>query len=531
MAKEISFGLEAITHLQNGVKKLSNLVKSTLGPKGKNIVLERKFATPLVTNDGVTIAKEIELKNKFENIGANLIKEVSIKTNDVAGDGTTTACVLAESIILDGFKNYVAGSNPVILKNGIKKATEICVDQLKQISKPIFNSTEIFQVASISAADEEIGKLIMQAFEKIGKDGVITVEDGKSLQTELKFVEGMQFDRGYLSPYMITNPETLEANLSNCYILICQNKISSINELLPILEFVNSKNKPLLIITDEIENDVLATIVVNKLRGNLNCVVVKSPAYADRRKGIMADIAALTNATVITEEMGLTLSEASADVLGEAKNVKVTKDSCLISGGCGLKENIDNQIALIKAQILKSESDFDKEKLTERLAKLTGGIAVICVGSTTEVEMQEKKLRIEDAIAATKSAVEEGIVVGGGVALVKCANALQQHINTINGDEKIGAQIVYNALFAPIKQIAENAGVNGGVIIDKILSNNDVNFGYDALNDCYVNMFEAGIIDPTKVTRTALINAASVAGTMLTTTGIVCEEDLNTNAK
>lgn len=531
MAKDIVFGLDAIKHLENGVKKLATLVKATLGPKGKNIVLDRKFDTPLITNDGVTIAKEVTLKNKFENMGANLIKQVSIKTNDVAGDGTTTACVLAESIVLEGFKNYTAGANPVILKKGIFKAVDACINHLKQISKPINNSTEIFQVASISAGDEEIGKLISTAFDKVGKDGVITVEDGKTFKTELKIVEGMQFDRGYLSPYMVTNAETQEAILSNCYILLCENKISNINELLPILERVSTENKPLLIIADEIENEVLATLVLNKLRGNLNCVAVKSPAYADRRKAIMSDIAVLTGATVITEDLGLTLAEANFEMLGCAKTIKVTKDSCLICGGNGSQEKLSNQIALIKGQILKCESDFDKEKLTERLAKLTGGIAVISVGSTTEVEMEEKKLRIEDAISATKSAVEEGIVVGGGVALIKCVPVLEQLINGLSGDEKTGAQIVLNSLYAPIKQIAENAGVNGGVVIDKILSNNENNFGYDALNNKYVNMFESGIIDPTKVTRNALQNASSVAATMLSTAGLVCDEDTLVSAQ
>ena len=529
MTKDIVTGLEAITYLQNGVKKLSSLVKATLGPKGKNIVLDRKYDTPLITNDGVTIAKEITLSNKFENMGANLIKQVSIKTNDVAGDGTTTACVLAESIVTEGFKNYTAGANPVILKKGINKAMEVCINHLKQISKPVNNSTEIFQVASISAGDEEIGKLIMKAFEKVGKDGVITVEDGKTFKTELKTIEGMQFDRGYLSPYMVTNSETLEAVLTNCYILLCENKISNINEILPLLEQVSAQNKALLIIADEIENEVLATLVLNKLRGNLNCVAVKSPAYADRRKGIMQDIAVLTGATVITEELGFKLEDATINMLGTAKNVKVTKDSCLICGGSGTQEQLNNQIALIKAQILKCDSDFDKEKLTERLAKLTGGIAVISVGSTTEVEMQEKKLRIEDAISATKSAVEEGIVVGGGVALIKCMPKLQTLINSLNGDEKTGAQIVSNTLSSPLKQIAENAGINGGVVIEKILNSTEPNFGYDALNNKYVNMFESGIIDPTKVTRCALQNACSVASTMLTTAGLVSDNEIVTN--
>ncbi len=524
MAKDILNGLEAIKKLESGVKKLAGAVKVTLGPKGRNVVLDRQFATPLITNDGVTIAKEIVLKDKFENMGASLIKEVSIKTNDVAGDGTTTACVLAESMICEGFKNYTAGANPVILKKGILNACQIVCNQLNKLSKPVKNNTEIFQVASISAGDQEIGHLLAEAFNKVGPNGVITVEDGKTFKTELKIVEGMQFDRGYLSPYMVTNPETLDANLENAYILLCENKINNIKELLPLLEEVSNKNLPLLIIADEIENEVLATIVLNKLRGNLNCVAVKSPAYGDKRKGFMQDIAVLTGGTVISEELGLTLNNFSFDMLGKAKSIKVSKDSCVISGGNGEKEEIENQISKIKAQIALAESDFDKEKLTERLAKLTGGIAVICVGSTTEPEMQEKKLRIEDAISATKSATEGGIVAGGGVALVKCIPTLLEHIKTLSGDEKTGAQIVLKSLTAPINQIAENAGVNGGVVTDKILNNPSPTFGYDALNNTYVDLIENGIIDPTKVTLTALTNACSVAGIMLTTACLVTDE-------
>lgn len=530
MAKEIIQGFEAIKKLETGVKKLSQAVKITLGPKGRNVVLDRKFATPLITNDGVTIAKEITLPDKFENMGANLLKEVSIKTNDIAGDGTTTACVLAESIVCEGIKNYTAGANPIILKKGILKACEVVCEELKNISTPITQSKEIFQIASISAGDEEIGKLIAEAFEKVGNDGVITVEDGKTFKTELKIVEGMQFDRGFLSPYMVTNPETLEANLQNAYILLCENKIKNINELLPVLELANSQNIPLLIIADEIENEVLATIVLNKLRGNLNCVAVKSPAYGDKRKGFMQDIAVLTGAKVVSDELGTSLSNFSSDILGMAKNVKVTKDSCLISGGNGQKIELENQIAKIKAQINLAETDFDKEKLSERLAKLTGGIAVICVGSTTEPEMQEKKLRIEDAISATKSATLEGIVPGGGVALIKCMPKLKEFVNTLSGDEKTGAEIVYNSLTAPINQIAENSGVNGGVIIDKILNNPDNNFGYDALNNCFVDLIKNGIIDPTKVTRTALQNASSVASIMLTTSCLVSDSETEPNA-
>lgn len=529
MAKEILNGFEAIKKLESGVKQLANAVKVTLGPKGRNVVLDRKFATPLITNDGVTIAKEITLADKFENMGASLIKEVSIKTNDVAGDGTTTACVLAQALVSEGIKNFTAGANPVILKKGILKACQVVCDHLKVLSKTVKNNTEIFQVASISAGDEEIGKLIASAFEKVGNNGVITVEDGKTFKTELKVVEGMQFDRGFLSPYMVTNPETLEANLDNAYILLCENKIGNIKELLPILEEVSNKNIPLLIIADEIENEVLATIVLNKLRGNLNCVAVKSPAYADKRKGFMQDIAILTGGTVVSEELGLTLSNFNFDMLGKAKTIKVTKDSCLISGGYGNKDAIENQIAKIKAQIKLAESEFDKEKLTERLAKLTGGVAVICVGSTTEPEMQEKKLRIEDAISATKSASEMGIVAGGGVALIKCIPVLTDLINTLSGDEKTGAMVVLKSLTAPINQIAENAGVNGGVVIEKILSNNNPNFGYDALNNTYVDLIECGIIDPTKVTITALSNACSVASIMLTTTCLVSDQDEQPN--
>ena len=529
MAKEILNGFEAIKKLESGVKKLASSVKVTLGPKGRNVVLDRKFATPLITNDGVTIAKEIILPDKFENMGASVIKEVSIKTNDVAGDGTTTACVLAESMICEGFKNYTAGANPIILKKGILGACQVVCEKLKELSKPVKNNTEIFQVASISAGDTEIGELLAEAFNKVGQNGVITVEDGKTFKTELKIVEGMQFDRGYLSPYMATNPETLEATLENAYILLCENKIGNIKELLPLLEEASNKSLPLLIIADEIENEVLATIVLNKLRGNLNCVAVKSPAYGDKRKGFMQDIAVLTGGTVVSEELGLTLNNFSFDMLGKAKSVKVNKDSCVISGGMGEKEEIENQISKIKAQIALAESDFDKEKLTERLAKLTGGVAVICVGSSTEPEMQEKKLRIEDAISATKSATEGGIVAGGGVALIKCIPALEEHIKTLSGDEKTGALVVLKALTAPINQIAENAGVNGGVVTDKILNNPSPTFGYDALNNTYVDLIENGIIDPTKVTLTALTNACSVASIMLTTACLVTDQDEQPN--
>lgn len=529
MAKDILHGFDTIKKLENGVKKLSQAVKITLGPKGRNVALDRKFTTPLITNDGVTIAKEITLKDKFENMGANLLKEVSIKTNDIAGDGTTTACVLAESIICEGIKNYTAGANPIMLKKGILKACEVVCEELKNISTPISNNTEIFQIASISAGDEEIGKLISDAFSKVGVDGVITVEDGKTFKTELKIVEGMQFDRGFLSPYMVTNPDTLEANLNSSYILLCENKIKSINELLPVLEYVSSNNLPLLIIADEIENEVLATIVLNKLRGNLNCVAVKSPAYGDKRKGFMQDIAILTGATLFSDELGTSLKNFNIDMLGFAKTVKVTKDSCIISGGNGSREALDEQIAKIKAQIKLAETEFDKEKLAERLGKLTGGVAVICVGSTTEPEMQEKKLRIEDAISATKSAATEGIVPGGGVALIKCMPKLKEYIQTLSNDEKTGAEIVYNSLTAPIIQIAENAGVNGYIVVDKVLSKNSTNYGYDAYSNTYCDMIKSGIIDPTKVTRSALQNAGSIASIMLTTNCLISDEDETPN--
>lgn len=531
MAKEIIDGFDAIKKLETGVKKLAKAVKVTLGPKGRNVVLDRKYATPLITNDGVTIAKEITLTDKFENMGASLLKEVSIKTNDIAGDGTTTACVLAESMVCEGIKNYTAGANPIILKKGILKACDVIAIHLDEISTPIKDNKEIYQIASISAGDEEIGQLIADAFNKVGTNGVITVEDGKTFKTELKVVEGMQFDRGFLSPYMVTNPETLEANLDNAYILLSESKITNINQLLPILEQASNKNIPLLIIADEIENEVLATLILNKLRGNLNCVAVKSPAYGDKRKGFMQDIAVLTGATVVSDEVGITLNNLTFDMLGKAKSVKVTKDSCLISGGYGDKEKIEEQVSKIKAQINIAESDFDKEKLSERLAKLTGGIAVIYVGSTTEPEMQEKKLRIEDAISATKSATLEGIVPGGGVALIKCIPQVTKLINTLNGDEKTGAEIVKKAILAPINQISENAGINGGVVVEKILNSSDNNYGYDALNNQYVDMMKSGIIDPTKVTKTALLNAGSVASIMLTTTCLVSdiEETPNPN--
>lgn len=518
-------GFDAIKKLESGVKKLSSAVKITLGPKGRNVVLDRKFATPLITNDGVTIAKEITLPDPYENMGANLIKEVSIKTNEVAGDGTTTACILAENIVTEGVKNYTAGANPIILKKGINKAITAVTEHLKEISTPVSSSREIFQVASISAGDEEIGRLIAEGFEKVGKEGVITVQDSKTLKTELKIVEGMQFDRGYLSPYMVNNTEKMECNLTDAYILITDKKIKNLNEIITVLEQVSQSGKSLLIIAEDIENEVLSTLVLNKLRGALNVVAVKAPGYADKRKALCEDIAVLTGGTFICDELGYELKDADISKLGFATTIKVTKDNTTISGGRGTREAIDNRVAEIKGQITTAESEFDKNRLQNRLAKLIGGIAIIYVGSATEVEAQEKKLRIEDAIEATKSATQEGIVCGGGIALLNCVPTVEKLISTLEGDEKTGAQIILNSLYAPIKMITHNAGIDGGVVIDKVLNKKSKTFGYNALTNEYVDMIESGIIDPTKVTRSAIENAGSVASTLLTTEVIVCDID------
>ena len=531
MSKQILSGFDAIKKLEMGVRKLSNAVKITLGPKGRNVVLDRKFATPLITNDGVTIAKEITLPDPFENMGANLIKEVSIKTNEVAGDGTTTACILAESIVSVGVKNYTAGANPIILKKGIQKAISVATEHLREISIPVSSSKEIFQVASISAGDEEIGRLIADGFEKVGKDGVITVEESKTLKTELKIVEGMQFDRGYLSPYMVTNPDKMECILQDSYILITDKRIKNLNEIIGVLEAVSQSGKSLLIIAEDIENEVLSTLVLNKLRGALNVVAVKAPGYADKRKALCQDIAVLTHGTFICDELGFELKDVNLQKLGFASSIKVTKDSTTISGGKGLKEEIENRILEIKGQIESANNEFDKNRLQERLAKLIGGIAIIYVGSATEVEMQEKKLRIEDAIEATKSATQEGIVCGGGVALLNCVDCVQKLVNTLSGDEKTGAEIVLKSLFAPIKMITQNAGIEGAIVIENILNKHDKNYGYNALTNEYVNLIESGIIDPTKVTRTALENAGSVASTLLTTEVLVCDIEEKINPK
>lgn len=525
MSKQILTGFDAIKKLENGVKKLTNAVKITLGPKGRNVVLDRKFGTPLITNDGVTIAKEITLPDPFENMGASLIKEVSIKTNEVAGDGTTTACILAESIVSEGIKNYTAGANPIILRKGIQKGIEEVTKHLKEISTPVSSSKEIFQIASISAGDEEIGKLIAEGFEKVGKDGVITVAESKTLKTELKIVEGMQFDRGYLSPYMITDTNKMECVLTDSYILITNKKIKNLNEILGILEAVSQSGKSLLIIAEDIETEALSTLVLNKLRGALNVVAVKAPGYADKRKALCEDIAVLTGGAFICDELGFELKDTTIEKLGYATNIKVTKDNTTISGGAGKKEAMESRISEIKGQIDLADNEFDKNRLQERLAKLVGGIAIIYVGSATEVEMQEKKLRIEDAIEATKSATQEGIVCGGGIALLNCVDSVKQLAETLSGDEKTGAEIVLKSLYSPIKMITQNAGIDGGVVIDNILKNNKKNYGYNALTNEYVNMLESGIIDPAKVTISAIENAGSVASTLLTTEVLICDKE------
>lgn len=524
MSKKILEGLQARKALENGVNALANTVKITLGPKGRNVVLGKQYTSPLITNDGVTIAKEIELDNPFENMGAELIKEVSVKTNDVAGDGTTTACVLAQAIIREGMKNFVAGANPVILKKGIFKAVDVITEELKKISKPVENSNDIKQVASISAGDEEIGELISQAMEKVGADGIITVEESQTMKTELSIVEGMQFDRGYLSPYMCTNTEKMMAELDNPFILITDKKISNIQDLLPLLEQIVKMSAKLLIIADDVEGEALTTLILNKLRGTFNCVAVKAPSFGEKRKAMLEDIAILTGGTLISEELGIDFKTLSLENLGRAKMVKITKDDTTIVEGAGEQEQIKARVSALKEQIKAQKSEYEIEKLNERLAKLAGGVAVIKVGSATEIEMKEKKLRIEDALSATKSASEEGVVVGGGVALLKTTKELDKLIDSLSGDEKTGAMIVRNAIEEPIRQIAKNSGVDGGVVVNKIFEHIDEKaYGFDAYNNEYCDMFERGIIDPTKVTRSALQNAASVSATMLTTEAIVVE--------
>ncbi len=523
MAKQIKYGIEARKALENGVNILADTVKITLGPKGRNVVLSRKFGSPLITNDGVTIAKEIELEDACENLGAQIVREVSTKTNDVAGDGTTTAAVLAQAIINEGSKNVAAGANPVILKKGIAKAVEVCVDELKKISKPITDKHSIAQVASISAGDESIGELISLAMEKVGNDGVITIEESKTMKTELKVVEGMQFDRGFASPYMATDLDKMVAELDNPFILITDKKIAHIQEILPVLEQVVKTGRKLLIISDDIEGEALATLVLNKLRGAFTCVAVKAPGFGDRRKAMLEDIAILTGGVVVSEELGYELKETTLDMLGSARQIRIDKDNTVIVEGAGSSEVIAQRVKQIKNLLVESTSEYDKEKLQERLAKLAGGVAVIEVGAATEVEMKERKLRIEDALNATRAAVEEGIVPGGGVALLSTYNAVEAYVNSLEGDEKTGAKIVLTALQAPIKQIATNAGVDGSIVIHELLKNESPTYGYDALNNQFVDMIEAGILDPTKVTRSALQNAASVAATMLTTESVVVD--------
>ena len=523
MAKQVKYGSEAREALLKGINDLADVVKITLGPKGRNVVLERKYGSPLITNDGVTIAKEIELPDAFENMGAQIIKEVSTKTNDVAGDGTTTAVVLAQSIIKEGSKNVAAGANPIVLKKGIDKAVAVCVDSLKAISKPVSGKNDIAQVASISAGDEVIGQLISDAMEKVGNDGVITVEESKTMKTELNIVEGMQFDRGYCSPYMATNTEKMEAVLDDALIMITDKKISNIQEILPLLEQVVKTGKKLLIIAEDVEGEALTTLILNKLRGAFNCVAVKAPGFGDRRKEMLQDIAILTGGTVITSEVGIELKDANLSMLGRAKQVKVDKENTIIVEGAGSKEDIAQRVRQLRTLAAETTSEYDKEKYQERLAKLAGGVAVIHVGAATELEMKEKKLRIEDALNATRAAVEEGIVPGGGTALLSAVKKLNSLISQLKGDEKTGAAIVLAAIKEPLRQIAVNAGVDGSVVLYNVIRSNKPNYGYNAYTDQYVDMVANGIIDPTKVTRSALQNAASIAGVMLTTEGAVAD--------
>ena len=523
MAKQFKYGDDARKALEAGVDALANTVKITLGPKGRNVVLDRPYGAPLVTNDGVTIAKDVVLEDPFENMGAQIIREVATKTNDVAGDGTTTASVLAQAIVKEGLKNVAAGANPMVLKRGIMFATEQAVAELKKISKDVEDKTAIAQVASISASDEKIGQLISDAMEKVGKDGVITIEEGKQMTTELNVVEGMQFDRGYVSPYLVTNTDKMVAELDNPVILITDKKISNLQELLPLLEQVLKNGLKLLIISDDIEGEALTTIIVNKLKGVFNVVAVKAPGFGDRRKAYLEDIATLTGGTYVSSDLGYELKDVTLDMLGRAKSVRVDKDNTTIVGGFGSQDEISARVASIRAQIAESTSDYDKEKLQERVAKLAGGVAVIGVGAATEVEMKEKKLRIEDALNATRAAVEEGIVAGGGTALLSIIPAVRKACAKLDGDEATGAKIVIRALEAPVRQIATNAGIDGGIVANNIINAKKANYGFDAQREVYCDMVKAGILDPTKVTRSALQNAASVASTLLTTESLVTD--------
>ncbi|MBR0234834.1 MAG: chaperonin GroEL [Clostridia bacterium] len=523
MAKNIIYGIEARNALQRGVDKLADTVKITLGPKGRNVVLDKKYGAPLITNDGVTIAKEIELEDGAENMGAQLVKEVATKTNDAAGDGTTTATLLAQALIREGMKNVAAGANPMVIRKGIQKAVDAAVESMKKNSKKVSGSGDIARVGTISAGDEVIGKLIADAMEKVTSDGVITVEESKSAETYCEVVEGMQFDRGYLSPYMATDTDKMEAVIDDALILITDKKISNIQDLLPLLEQIVQSGKKLLIIAEDIEGEALTTLILNKLRGTFTCVAVKAPGFGDRRKDMLGDIAALTGGEVITSDLGLELKDTTINQLGRARQVKVNKDNTIIVGGMGDPAAIASRVAQIRQGIETTTSEFDKEKLQERLAKLAGGVAVIKVGAATEIEMKEKKLRIEDALNATKAAVEEGIVSGGGIAFLGTIKDVEKLLDTVDGDEKTGVKIVLKALEEPVRQIAHNAGFDGGVVIDKIVSQNKIGYGFDAYNEKYVDMFEAGIIDPTKVSRSALQNAASVASTVLTTESLVVD--------
>lgn len=524
MAKDIIFGEDARKALQSGIDKLANTVKITLGPKGRNVVLDKKYGAPLITNDGVTIAKEIELDDPFENMGAQLVKEVATKTNDAAGDGTTTATLLAQALVREGMKNIAAGANPMVLKKGMDQAVDTAVETIVANSKKIEGSDEIARVGAVSAADENIGKLIAEAMEKVTADGVITLEESKTAETYSEVVEGMQFDRGYIAPYMVTDTDKMEAVLDDAYILITDKKISNIQEILPLLEQIVKAGKKLLIIAEDVEGEALSTLIVNKLRGTFTCVAVKAPGFGDRRKEMLQDIAILTGGQVISSELGLELSETTMEQLGRARQVVVQKENTIIVDGAGNSDDIKARVGQIKSQIENTTSEFDREKLQERLAKLSGGVAVIKVGAATEVEMKEKKLRIEDALAATKAAVEEGIVAGGGTALINAMPAVKKLVDKLSGDEKTGAQIVYKALEEPVRQIAVNAGLEGSVIIDKIIRSRKVGYGFNAYTSEYVDMIPAGIVDPTKVTRSALQNAASVASMVLTTESLVADK-------
>ena len=520
MAKEIKYGAEARAALEAGVNKLADTVRVTLGPKGRNVVLDKSYGTPLITNDGVTIAKEIELEDAFENMGAQLVKEVATKTNDVAGDGTTTATVLAQAMINEGMKNLAAGANPIVLRKGMKKASDAAVEEIARMSQPISGKAQMAKVAAISAADESVGEMVADAMEKVSKDGVITIEESKTMKTELDLVEGMQFDRGYVSAYMATDMEKMEAVLDNPYILITDKKISNIQEILPLLEQIVQAGAKLLIIAEDIEGEALTTLIVNKLRGTFQVVGVKAPGYGDRRKEMLQDIAILTGGTVISSDLGYELKDTTIDMLGRAKSVKVQKENTVIVDGCGQKADIEARIGQIKGQLAETTSEFDKEKLQERLAKLAGGVAVIRVGAATETEMKERKLRMEDALNATRAAVEEGIVAGGGTAYIEASKKVAELVASLEGDEKTGAKIIMKALEAPLFHIASNAGLEGAVIINNVREAKD-GVGYDAYNETYVDMIEAGILDPAKVTRSALQNATSVASTLLTTESVV----------